>query len=372
MTETTADAVEVETTDDAKGAAGTEGELTADQFFIHSRTEQQAIEQAMADLSAGTEQVHEVLDALLLRVQALEAAFMRSAHLLPRHDLGRQTTALKALTAAIGARREELAPRKKFSFKKREPSAKAAAKAASGYAEPSAPTAVDAKSVAAPYDGELFEGLKETSVVKGAGELAGRDVTLKALEGCRVLLLDHIGALHCHGLRRCEVIVGAIESSALMYDCRECVIILAAKQLRLHDSECISLHLHTLSNPVIEHSRRIAVSPYDLVYPEVERHWTSAALGAPLHLADSASSSASVAGLWSEMQDFNWHKRQASPNWCILPPSLRSARRECTDAASLAAAEPPPPRLEELEKCLVAWEAAEAGDAAAAASADVV
>merc|ERR1719408_1114889 len=91
----------------------------------------------MASLTADNAKVHEVLDALLLRVQALEAAFMRSKHLLPRYDLQRHHSALKALATAIGARREELAPRKKFSFKRKEPAAKAVASTAKPSVEPS-------------------------------------------------------------------------------------------------------------------------------------------------------------------------------------------------------------------------------------------
>merc|ERR1711865_349693 len=125
----------------------------------------------------------------------------------------------------------------------------------------------------------------------------------------------------------------------------------------------MSLHLHTLSGPVVEHCRRIAVSPYDLVYPEVESHWTAAGIGIPAHLGDPEK----AGGAWADVQDFNWLKRQHSPNWCILATSDRSPRCECTDAKSLAAREPLPPRLKELDQCVGCWEAAENGDSAPAA-----
>lgn len=329
-------------------------EGTPEEFFLSFRSEQQAIEQEMAALTASSERVHELLDALLLRAQALEASFLRSAHLLPKYDLQQYRSSLKALTTGIGARREELAPRKKFSFKRKEKASKEAS-CGTGNVEPgqNLPQQATPPSVLADSSpGEVFEGLQAISVVKSAGEIAGKDVSLKSLSGCRILLLDHVGALHCHSLRRCEVIIGSIESSALLYDCHDCVITLAGKQLRLHDSDNISLHLHTLSSPVIEHCHHIVVSPFNLTYSEIEAHWSAASLGA-------LPCSPETTSPWADVQDFNWHKRQASPNWCIMPKQLWPCRLEFSSSSSLVDGAPVPPTLEELTVCQTCFDSSE-------------
>jgi len=284
--------------------------------------------------------------------------------------------------------RERLAPRKKFSFKRKEKSAsekpsdnaagpagyKAAASPEASKQLPAEPqqesrTGAEAGALSAlgASTVELFEGLVEQAITREPGELASRDVTLRALTGCRVVLLDRIGALHCHSLRRCEIIVGAVSSSALLYDCHECVLTLAAKQLRLHDSDYIALHLHTKSGPVIEHCQRVVLSPYDLHYTGAEAHWAAAELGEV-----GSASSTSETGAWADMQDFDWHRRQASPNWRIVPAARRRTRIEVSGgAAELASSAPlPPPALGAAEgifaSCSDIWEdAAKDGTVAA-------
>jgi hypothetical protein len=344
--------METETTEGGEQTDCSEvpGEQTAEQFFVSFRSERQAIEQDMESLTAGSDRVHETLDALLLRVQALEAAFMRSAHLLPKYDLQQYRSILKSLATGIGTRREELAPRKKFSFKRRDPAKSAKATACDdSVVLPRGPTtdssvqdsAGKCSVVIESSPSELIEGEQAALISRGPGAISGRDVSLKALTSCRVVLLDHVGALHCHGLQRCEIIVGCIESSALLYDCHECIITLAAKQLRLHDSNRISLHLHTLSGPVVENCQQILVSPYNLTYPEVQAHWIAASLG----------TTTDISGTWAEVQDFNWHKRQASPNWCVLPDNMRPATLEFSDSTALSTDASLPPLLEELQCC---------------------
>eukprot|EP00931_Biecheleriopsis_adriatica_P120443 TRINITY_DN95570_c0_g1_i1.p1 TRINITY_DN95570_c0_g1~~TRINITY_DN95570_c0_g1_i1.p1 ORF type:complete len:396 (-),score=124.05 TRINITY_DN95570_c0_g1_i1:55-1221(-) len=338
-------------------------------FFKTFKAEEQSIkEQLTAVASSGAgDKVHEALDALLMREQSLEATFTRQAHLLPPYDVQQYRAALKAIAADIASKREQLAPRKKFSFKRRAapPSAATAggaveaaeaAVSGSGYSTGSRPPAEAAPSsvtAAAPFQGELFEGLRASLVTRGPGELQGRDVSLRDLEGCRVILLDRIGALHVRNLRRCEILVGAVSSSALMHHCHECVFTLAVKQLRLHDSESVALHLHTLSGPVIEHCRRIAFSPLDFKWPGGEEQLASASLG----------EASAEAGPWSDVQDFNWLKRQASPNWCQVPAGLRRSPLTFNSAdevlESLGKEQLPPP-LPEMEKYRSCWEAAEA------------
>lgn len=363
---------------DAAGAVPDTG--TADEkeeFFKNFRAEQQSIREALDALvaegaAAGSAQVNERLDALLVRVQAMEVAFTCAAHDLHRYGVQRCRETCRSLEAEIAKLREQLAPRKKFGFKRNAAPKPAAAPVAAvaapagdaGYQTLDGQKQQPAISSSAPattgnateaFNGELFENLTEELISRGAGELAGRDVTLRGLQNCQIVLLDRIGAMHCHGLRGCEIIVGAIGSSALFYDCKDCLITLAAKQLRFHDSERVALQLHTLSGPVIEHCRRMLFSPHDLRYPGIQDHVNAASLG---ELPECGAKT--VSGMWSDIQDFNWHKRQASPNWRIPPADLR---RQPLQLASVSDLPEPPSQLERLkalfDRCQGCWEDAE-------------
>lgn len=287
-------------------------------------------------------EVNEKLDAVLLQVKRLDEGLEVHGSVLVAYHLQAVRKASRSLHAEVARVREELAPRKAFSFRKEKPkAAPARASAAPDELPPAAAVEV------VPSVGEVFEGLRGAVVARS--DVSG-DVTLRSLDGCRVLLRGVIGALHCHQLRDCEVVVGAIAGSALMYGCTRCVFTLAAKQLRLHESQHVSLHLHTLSLPVIEHCRRIAVGPFDTSYPDLADHWRQAALGSPL----------AGTGLWEKVQDFNWHKRQASPNWLVVPPELRREPVELDDAAGLDTV------LCDLDRYERCWEEAESqGEAAA-------
>lgn len=344
-----------------------------DHFHAVFRTESSAIREALGVFVSSPEAgtvitVHKTLDDLLSRVQRLEVEYTRASELLKAYDQMACRKELRGLSDDIAGQRARLAPRKKFGFRRK-------ASAATTGADP--PSSADASTKSSPGTtlpattagavetaGEVIKDLNGEVLVFRPGTLVGRDVTLRALQGCRIVLLDHIGALHCHDLRNCDIVACAIGSSALLYKCSECILTLAAKQLRLHDSQEISLHLHTKSNPVIEHCQRISVSPFDLLFPDLGNLWIAAGLGS----ADGGMPCVQ-SGPWMEVQDFNWHRRQSSPNWCLVPPSDHRHGLEfhdleavvaalgSSDAARATVAEDV---VEQLGLCTKRWEAAEA------------
>jgi len=305
--------------------------------------------------------VHEALDALLERAKALEDAYTEALHILPKYDVQHYRIEIKGLVGDIAGKREMLAPRKKFQFKRREPQKTAIHEMPSGSEPVTVPPKTDTDvcvlDMGSCCAGEVWDKLQDKTIIRGPGELSGRDVTLQDMQGCRIVLLDRIGALRCQRLRGCEILVGAVSSSALLYACQQCVVTVASKQLRLHDSEEILLHLHTLSGPVIEHSRRILVAPFDLTYPAITEHWSAASLGTPL-----TDGSAEANAVWAQVQDFNWHKRQASPNWSVLPAGIRRMHITVETIPTEGEMGSLPPPLEYLKTCGDCWDLADQPD----------
>lgn len=81
-----------------------------------------------------------------------------------------------------------------------------------------------------------------------------------------------------------------------------------------------------LSNPIIEHCTTLRFGRSGLYYPELgdqlavrSGRWACA----PLFRTDAAQANGlQVEGTdtkWAEVQDFNWHKAQHSPNWSLVP-----------------------------------------------------
>lgn len=308
-------------------------------FFEHFRLVQEEIQSCLKSAEAGTG-VNEAMDVLVGKVQRLEEVFNEAHQILAPYDIQKYQASLKQLLAEIATRREELAPRSKFSFTRKKPAKKAESKAATGGYN-SAP-AEELQVATEKRPGEIVKGFRNAVVARRRGEVAGKDVTLEDLEGCEVFLLDRLGAVHCHNLRKCVLWVGPVSSSMLLYDCHECVISVGMKQMRIHDGSDLCFYLHTMSNPVVERCKRVLFAPYDLWYEGFEEDWAQAAIG-------SQPGTEGASEMWCKVQDFNWHKRQASPHWKVFPEGERREARKPEPSGS--------PSLTELEHCRSAWAA---------------
>jgi hypothetical protein len=104
----------------------------------------------------------------------------------------------------------------------------------------------------------------------------------------------------------------------LVDTCIDCVIIGACRQFRMHNSRNCKVVLHITSGPIIEDCQGITFAPF------VERlHAPSFA--APLGSGEGGKSwwesklvEASLdfnMNKWNEVEDFNWLRKQKSPNW---------------------------------------------------------
>lgn len=145
-----------------------------------------------------------------------------------------------------------------------------------------------------------------------AATASGRDLRLLSLTDCTILLLDPLKALRMDGLTRCTVLTGTVAGSVLLHNCEDCTFQIAARQLRLHTSTRCDLYLHCLSRPIIEHCTAFRFAPYGLSYEGQAEDMRRAGLEKP-----------SAPHLWRSVDDFNWHRVQASPNWSVLPPGQR-------------------------------------------------
>jgi hypothetical protein len=128
--------------------------------------------------------------------------------------------------------------------------------------------------------------------------------------------------------QNCHIIIGPIAGSVHLEGARYSKLVLASRQIRLHDAHHCDFYLHVLSNPIIEHCDTLRFAPHDYSpYTEFGSHLRTASLAW-------ANDGTSVAPLgytspllnnWQKIEDFNWLRVQASPNWSVLPESDRIA-----------------------------------------------
>ncbi|KAJ2157047.1 hypothetical protein GGF46_004778, partial [Coemansia sp. RSA 552] len=107
-------------------------------------------------------------------------------------------------------------------------------------------------------------------------------------------------ALNCHRLKNSVIIGGMFSGSATIRDASNCVVVLGVRQLRFEGCHGVDVFAYCTSHPIIEHSAgmRFALPPSVLTQDRV--------------LAE-------MPNMYDQVSDFNWLKRQHSPNWSLLP-----------------------------------------------------
>jgi hypothetical protein len=171
-----------------------------------------------------------------------------------------------------------------------------------------------AAAVAAGGAGSVSADLLQARRHAAAGA-AGKDIRLLNLTDCTVVILDPLKAMRVDGLTRCTVITGPVAGSVLLHRCTDCRFLFAARQLR------------------IPHLRRLRLLPPRHVTPHHRALPAPALLPVRRRLPGSAEAlekaglgprALSRPDLWRCVDDFGWHRMQASPNWAVLPAGERT------------------------------------------------
>ncbi|KAJ2855088.1 hypothetical protein J3B02_002344, partial [Coemansia erecta] len=114
-------------------------------------------------------------------------------------------------------------------------------------------------------------------------------------------------ALNCHRLQNTLVICGPFAGSATVRDTKHSTLILGVRQFRLENSNTVDVFVYCTSHPIIENSSavRFAPLPTSLVSEMVLGELEKSGLGG-------------LENCFDKVDDFNWLKRMASPNWSLL------------------------------------------------------
>ena len=285
-----------------------------------------------------------VLDDLRALVATMEANTAEASYFLPSYDARACASATERLRVSLDAAAAALAPRAKFSFKKKKKATRGAGDAgdAAGVSlvtrrdvnentneneenkkektEPDA-IALDAlaarvAAMAAAADASGFkDAVGETFVFRGGdaeNPADAPDLILERLSGCVVFVLGAVRALRCHDLRDTKVYGGPVAGSAHLQNLEGCHVEIAARQVRVHDARRVAFYVRTKSRPIIEHSSEVTFAPFAFEYEGARARFAAAGL-------------AEETDAWRDVDDFGWIKNRQSPNWRVAPESDRVA-----------------------------------------------
>ncbi|KAK3689603.1 tubulin binding cofactor C-domain-containing protein [Podospora appendiculata] len=110
-------------------------------------------------------------------------------------------------------------------------------------------------------------------------------------------------SLALRDIDRCLIVAGHVNGSVHLTNLKDCVLVVVARQVRIHECENVDLYLHCASRPIVEFCKgmRFAPAPASFTTKEDEQSTNQ----------------------WDQVDDFKWLKADHSPNWSILPKEDR-------------------------------------------------
>ncbi|KAI9019773.1 tubulin binding cofactor C-domain-containing protein [Hyaloraphidium curvatum] len=253
----------------------------------------------------------DALDRINTRLSEMEKEYTAAMGVLSAYDQRQCGEQLRELSAAYSAKRAELKPKSKFAFKSKKPAETKAAEAISEApakppVQPAPPAAARQASRPEPPPGSIsFSNLQDELITLTLDQFSQPrgDVYLSALKRCVVDLRllgggASVSRVQADGIEGCTVLTGNVGGSVLIYGSKDTVWAIRSQQVRIHDAIDTDFYLLVASKPIIETSRGLRFAP----------------LGPD---------SAGTINRWSEVEDFNWLRKQASPNWCVVDDGER-------------------------------------------------
>lgn len=131
-------------------------------------------------------------------------------------------------------------------------------------------------------------------VIKGDD---GEDVTINDVTNSMVRVPFKASAVHIKSVKDSTLIFAPVKTSLLIRNCENLTVVVAAQQIRTHDSHQIRFYIEVRGALIIEDCDGIEVAPYNVVGFQQDTQNNN----------------------WRNVQDFSWlSSEEHSPNWKIM------------------------------------------------------
>lgn len=279
-------------------------------FSEHFNVQRESLEGALATCNGNCSDkimLRERFDFVAVSYQKLQKFIADSVMFLPSYEVRQAQESMSKLQNQIQEKRDQLLPKKKFTFSSRKKVDKDPRVMTNG-----------ANKMTEKSDNLSFElagckivGLQGVTIVKDSSEVSRKDVVVANLNDCTLKLFGAPSTVHMKNLKNCTILCGPVSSSVFISDCVNCVFVLACQQLRTHTTTDSSVYVHVTSRAIIEDCKNLEFAPYSLSYPSQNEHFDESRLDTHRNT-------------WNDVDDFNWLASDArSPNWSIMEENKR-------------------------------------------------
>ncbi|XP_019384015.1 PREDICTED: protein XRP2 [Crocodylus porosus] len=149
-----------------------------------------------------------------------------------------------------------------------------------------------------------FSGLKDETVGRLPGKVAGQQFVLQECENCNIYIFDHSATITIDDCTNCRIFLGPVKGSVFFRDCKDCKCIVACQQFRTRDCRKLEVFLCCATQPIIESSTGMKFGCFQFYYPELALQFKDAGLSI-------------FNNTWSNIHDFT--PVSGENNWSLLP-----------------------------------------------------
>lgn len=142
-------------------------------------------------------------------------------------------------------------------------------------------------------------------------------VHLTNLKNCVVTLKESYGSLKLKDNENCIFYSSPVSGPIFVERCYNCTLIVASRQLRIHDSYSLHCIIYVTSGPIIEGCSKVYFSR--LYVPTLQDRFASCIPPVDINVNVLQREILDVENEYHNVKDFMWHKLlQQSPNWSLL------------------------------------------------------
>ncbi|TDZ46862.1 Tubulin-specific chaperone C [Colletotrichum trifolii] len=337
-----------------------------EKFYRHFQDEVASLQELIDGLGSVAQvggERQDAIDHALAGISALSNEVADASDYVPTYDQRNYAQAVKALTDKLNETTTKLAPRSRFQFKSRGQGAATSGLAApkndprlivgGSLADPlpashggpvvAAAAAADAQqsettdnlgelpSFRKNYNEEMarpsstkvrkpsFSTAKEIYIFGQRGlhiilptsaSRATSSGRLADLHGCIVdmsLALSGTTSFANLALKDIDgslVVAGNVAGPAHITGVRDSIVVVSARQVRIHECKNVDVYLFCASHPIVEDCENMRFAPLPAAFDTPEDP---------------------VKNQWDQVDDFKWLKSEPSPNWSVLPEEERLA-----------------------------------------------
>ncbi|KAH7647351.1 hypothetical protein FG379_003018 [Cryptosporidium bovis] len=143
-----------------------------------------------------------------------------------------------------------------------------------------------------------------------SGELSN-ELKIENVHESTLKILSGVDKVEISDVSSCTILVGPVTTSIFINKCKNCIICVTCRQIRLHNSEGVQVWLSCCTPPLMENCKHITFDLREKTNSNYYREYEN-------HLKKKNVNNCEFLSLERfTVSDFSWLRLQSSPNWSI-------------------------------------------------------